>query len=403
MRRITNYRSGDRAELLGVVLLQAFCAVAPIPRQEDFGLVDAVATLLRRDGRFVHAEDSFLVQFKSRTERIVAYEGEKFTALLAQEVSVFIGQVNLKETMIELHSLGPGLAHPNIMQAKGLVAHLEDYPMGLDDGVLHVRLDRPVLRWSTAELEDANFIEMAYRAMKEHLALERWNRAHRRKGLGGQIRWETNEVPSSHHEAWMLDERRKAERLRETVPSVQLLALHAKDDALLRDSVRTILYWLQEQGVTADPGGVKMTLIDLAQNFERLQEALDANPAVNIAACFQVAGISDNRLNFMLVSWDGKGKGGSKRYTGSLEELREQGFVAEVAHGEDGVKVTLGLTDAWLDTRSLSQLGVASGMKTEPPPGGFPDVLLLRRVEASEEKAGHTTPRTTPPPAPDPT
>lgn len=383
MKRIVNFRSGDRAEMLGMVLLQAFCAVAAIPRQEDFGLVDAVATLLRRDGRFVHAEDSFLVQIKSRTERVIRYEGEKFKALHAQDASLFIAHVNLRKGQIELHSLGLGLAHPNIFQAEALVAHLEDHPMGLEDGVLHVRLDRPVLRWTVAELEDAEFTELAYRVMKEHLAHERWNRAHRKKGLVGQIQWETNEVPSSSHQAWMLDERRKAERLRETIPSVQLLALHAKDDDLLRDPVRTILYWLQEQGVEADPGGIKMTLIDQAQNFDRLQEALDANPNADIAACFQVAGVGDSRLNFMLVSWDGKGEGGSKRFVGSLVELREQGFVAEIDRSDGGVKVTLGLTDTWMEERGLVDLGVASGMRTEPPPGGFPDVLLLRRLKAA--------------------
>jgi hypothetical protein len=64
-KRIRNYRTGDRAEDLGIFLLKAFCAMAPIPRQEDFGLADAVATLLRSDGRFWYAEDSFLVQLKS--------------------------------------------------------------------------------------------------------------------------------------------------------------------------------------------------------------------------------------------------------------------------------------------------------------------------------------------------
>ncbi len=74
-KRIRNYRAGDRAEDLGIFLLKAFCAVAPIPRQEDFGLADAVATLLRAEGRFWYAEDSFLVQFKSRTEKNLTLKG----------------------------------------------------------------------------------------------------------------------------------------------------------------------------------------------------------------------------------------------------------------------------------------------------------------------------------------
>src|SRR3954449_2633352 len=77
-KRIRNYRTGDRAEDLGIFLLKAFCAVAPIPRQEDFGLADAVATLLRSEGRFWYAEDSFLVQFKSRTEKNLTLKGPVF-------------------------------------------------------------------------------------------------------------------------------------------------------------------------------------------------------------------------------------------------------------------------------------------------------------------------------------
>ena len=57
--------------------MQMFCAVASVPRQEDFGIVEAVATLLRKDRRLLYAEDSFSVQFKSRTERRVTYVGEE--------------------------------------------------------------------------------------------------------------------------------------------------------------------------------------------------------------------------------------------------------------------------------------------------------------------------------------
>jgi len=105
-KRIRNYRTGDRAEDLGIFLLKAFCAVAPIPRQEDFGLADAVATLLRSEGRFWYAEDSFLVQFKSRTEKNLTLTGPVFMRWLAQDLSILVGRVNLIEDSIELFTLG---------------------------------------------------------------------------------------------------------------------------------------------------------------------------------------------------------------------------------------------------------------------------------------------------------
>jgi len=58
-----NLREGHRAEALGVELLRALCAVAPVPQSEDIGF-DAVATVLRLDGRFLTAEHSFCVQTK---------------------------------------------------------------------------------------------------------------------------------------------------------------------------------------------------------------------------------------------------------------------------------------------------------------------------------------------------
>jgi len=42
-RRLRSYRIGDLNEELGILLLKSLAAVAPIPRQEDFGL-DAEAT-----------------------------------------------------------------------------------------------------------------------------------------------------------------------------------------------------------------------------------------------------------------------------------------------------------------------------------------------------------------------
>jgi hypothetical protein len=74
-RRLESYRVGDLNEELGILLLKSLAAVAPIPRQEDFGL-DAVATLLRPDpnSRCVYAEKSFYVQFKTQSQNSISYQ-----------------------------------------------------------------------------------------------------------------------------------------------------------------------------------------------------------------------------------------------------------------------------------------------------------------------------------------
>jgi hypothetical protein len=84
MARVANFRSGDRAEDFGVTLMKSFCAVADVPREEDMGIVDAVATLLRPEGQLLYPEDSIAVQFKSRTETSIEYLDERFQAVLMQ-------------------------------------------------------------------------------------------------------------------------------------------------------------------------------------------------------------------------------------------------------------------------------------------------------------------------------
>src|SRR5689334_9242475 len=42
-------RSGDRAEQVGIDMLRDIAAVAPVPREEDFG-IDAIATILENHG-----------------------------------------------------------------------------------------------------------------------------------------------------------------------------------------------------------------------------------------------------------------------------------------------------------------------------------------------------------------
>lgn len=181
-KRIANYRSSDRAEALGVVLLQLFTAVAPVPRQEDFGIVDAVATLLRRDGRFVHAEDSSLLQFKSRTEKNVKFLGDRVKALVDQELPLFIARVDLTKAELSLYSVGVVLAHPNINDVKGLVVYFDAVRQEIGE-ILSTSLGPPVLRWSTAELANRDFETTAYTIMREWLEFDRWNRRHRRMGV----------------------------------------------------------------------------------------------------------------------------------------------------------------------------------------------------------------------------
>jgi len=99
----TNFRSGNLAEHLGLLLLKGIAAIADVPRTEDVGL-DAVATLLRRDSDGnCYAEDGFVVQLKSDSETYLEYRGHQLKWFLAQSQPMFIGLVSRKEGSISLY------------------------------------------------------------------------------------------------------------------------------------------------------------------------------------------------------------------------------------------------------------------------------------------------------------
>ena len=81
-QRHGGFLQGDLAEELGVFLLRSLAFVAPVPRMEDHGL-DAIATLFRRDGAMLVAEDSFYVQMKAASKRTIKYVGQQATWLRA--------------------------------------------------------------------------------------------------------------------------------------------------------------------------------------------------------------------------------------------------------------------------------------------------------------------------------
>src|SRR6266404_2250950 len=100
----TNFRSGNLAEHLGLLMLKGIAAVADVPRTEDIGL-DAIATLLRRDADGnCYAEDGFVVQLKSDAVASMEYRGHELTWFLGQSQPMFIGLVSMKVSSISLYS-----------------------------------------------------------------------------------------------------------------------------------------------------------------------------------------------------------------------------------------------------------------------------------------------------------
>src|SRR5258706_3711036 len=94
--RHKDFRSGDLAEAMGVLLLKGIAAVAEVTRTEDGG-IDAVATLLRPGpDDLLIAEDSFFVQIKSSSKRRIVYDRHEVEWLKELQLPFFIASVDKK-------------------------------------------------------------------------------------------------------------------------------------------------------------------------------------------------------------------------------------------------------------------------------------------------------------------
>lgn len=378
-RRIRNYRTGDRAEDLGIFLLRAFCAVAPIPRQEDFGLADAVATLLRREEQFWFAEDSFLVQFKSRTVATLTLAGPVFHRWLNQDLSVFVARVNLVDSAIEVFTLGTALSSRHIHEASGLVACLEGGDDGLRGTDLHILLRHPILRWSVAQTEDSDFTDRTYRILKEWLRLERWNRRYFRAGVAREIAWETNAMPEARDVVHSWTPIRGREALADIEPLVHLLGLHARQHPELWNRMHAVekaLRGPEDQSVLA---GLQ-PFLHMSDALSRLAEVAKSHPTADAVLTVQILRVDTEGANFWVYTHGRDGIGSATRHFGTWAELMEKGF----DHEGDESTVTLSF-DRYFATRPIPHEVIDEPTSTPSlERGDHSPFYFLRRVPAAK-------------------
>jgi hypothetical protein len=193
--RSTRFRAGDFAEAFGSVLLQPLCAVVPVPRQEDWGIFDAVGTILQLEGEFLFAEQSFYIQFKAPSARPMRYSGKRLEALLKRELAFLVGRVDLRKAQIEVFDVGEVLAHSNAGTVDSIEVKIGNGRLHIAEKTLVGFLSKPILRWSLAEMLDPEFRLNAYSVLGAWLELDGERRALYRLGIIEQCLWETNERP----------------------------------------------------------------------------------------------------------------------------------------------------------------------------------------------------------------
>jgi hypothetical protein len=341
-KRIRNFRAGDRAEDLGVFLLKTFCAVAPIPRQEDFGLADAVATLLRPDGKFWYAEDSFLVQLKSRTEKNVELEGAVFQRWLNQELSVFVGRVNLLDNTIELFTLGTALFDRRVHDANGLVVWLVDGRDELRDSVLHLKLEKPILTWSVGDTEDADFTDRSYAILKHWLGLERWNRRYFRAGVAREIVWDTNKKPEVGQIIHTWTPALGHAALADIEPLVELLGLHCRRHPELWSRVHAVEEALRGGG-DSDMLASMRDIQRMTDTMSRLSDIVKEHPTADLVVTIHLLHMDAERANFWVYAHGRDGGGSGQRHEGTWEELKQKGFDHAIEGDIPNAKIKLSL------------------------------------------------------------
>ena len=256
-RRLRSYRKGDWNEELGILLLKSLAAVAPIPRQEDFGL-DAVATLLRpvQKSGLLNAEDSFYVQFKSESRKPLSYQGHELKWLKNLQLPFFIGQVRRQDSTLRLfpaHALNEIFILRDFRDFKELIVNLQDQGEAkrlINQDRCEVFLGEPLLSFNIKQASDSKFTDRAYQILRAYLPLEQQNVNSRCLRFCRHIRWTTNEKVSPEGQLTAL---RKSflkndiyDACESIVPGLQVIELYAEmEDRVLAEKLRSLVNHLR--------------------------------------------------------------------------------------------------------------------------------------------------------------
>ena len=263
-------------------LLRPFAFVAPVPRPEDTG-VDAVATLFWRDGARLTAEDSFLVQVKSASERSLNFEGKELDWFRALKLPYFLLSVDLAASTLEMYSIAAASTHPNFRDRKEVTLCLDETPFELSEDGMRTCLGPPILRWNPADAVNQDFRKTAHAVLKAWNTLEMEGITLRSLGISRRIQWKTNCKPEPD-DGWMgMSPRNEKEleavleRIRPHVSALMPWAfgMNPQSDGLLT-GLCLISEFMRQKGVDPDPNQVLKTLLKSPLKVEQMDAS--ANP-----------------------------------------------------------------------------------------------------------------------------
>ncbi|HEV8071518.1 MAG TPA: hypothetical protein VGP76_27635 [Planctomycetaceae bacterium] len=279
--RDKNLRSGHIHESFGLELLRRASLVAPVPPTEDVGL-DAFCTLIRPgSGRRLIAEDSFGVQIKAKSERIVKYDTAVEVSWLNQlDIPWFLASVDLNESTIVLYAthrvtqLGiEKVPHKNIHLC------LKSLPtISKTSNARQITLGTPVCSWSNTDVRSETFARNVYEVLKSHVVAQKRNLQNRLLGVYEDVQWQTGTPATMSGTRMMMGSSAEAnmtlyESMVHPLAAI-LLDICAKKRFNEVPLIVALFDMLRRRGVDPDPGGLTQMACMLADGDSISEEQI---------------------------------------------------------------------------------------------------------------------------------
>jgi len=288
-----DFRFGNLAEHLGVLLLKGIAAVADVPRPEDVGL-DALATLLRPDDDDnLYAEDTFVVQLKSASPKPIKYQGHALEWLIGQSQPMFIGLVSLADCEISLYPTiyvnhAVLALHAEWVEVRFGISDTEPFFRGQKwapwkgepDRGATVWLGEPLLRWSLSDLVDRDWVARTYETLKRFIGVARRELELLSFGQSSVLDWSTNDANSITSQSGLKkgspdDLESLADRCAPCLRAMMLCAFSMPDESAISIMIPLISLAasLRDVGIEIDRDNMFGDMFFALQNLPHLDDA----------------------------------------------------------------------------------------------------------------------------------
>lgn len=151
-------------------MFRPFCAISPLPREEDFG-IDFIGTLIKRNGKTYLAEDSFAVQIKTVSSPRFQFAGNGVEWLKNLKIPYFPVIADLNTGKISIYSLNQFYMplFVSMVNCYNFVVQ-NDYNEGndLDD----FPLGNPIMEWNLSDCTHPEFASWAYNVFSPFVKIE---------------------------------------------------------------------------------------------------------------------------------------------------------------------------------------------------------------------------------------